>query len=129
MYPFGYGLTYTTFEYSNLKTDREKYGKNDIISVSVNLKNTGKMKADEVVQVYIHRINPSVEWPQKELKAFSRITLNPAENKTVKLAIPVRILMYWNENTHSWDNDLCRLELMVGASSGDIKLKKEITLR
>ncbi|MGB8491260.1 MAG: fibronectin type III-like domain-contianing protein [Bacteroidales bacterium] len=87
------------------------------------------MTADEVVQVYVHRINPSVEWPQKELKAFSRIPLNPDENKTIKLAIPVNSLMYWNEKTHSWDNDLCRLELLVGASSGDIKLGKEITLR
>jgi beta-glucosidase len=129
MYPFGFGLTYTTFEYSNLKTDKEKYGENEIILVSADLKNTGKMAADEVLQVYVHRINPSVEWPQKELKAFSRFPLNPTESKTVKLAIPVKDLMYWNEKTHSWDNDLCRIELLVGSSSGDIRLKKEIILR
>jgi beta-glucosidase len=129
MYPFGHGLTYTTFEYSNLKTNKEKYSKNDVISISVDLKNTGRMSADEVMQVYVHRIKPSVEWPQKELKAFSRIPLNPAESKTIKLAIPVKNLMYWNEKKHSWDNDLCKLELLVGTSSGDIKLKKEITLR
>lgn len=129
MYPFGYGLTYTTFEYSNLKTNKEKYGRNDVITVSVNLKNTGKMSADEVLQVYVHRINSSVEWPQKELKAFSRNMLNPAESKTIKLLIPVRDLMYWNEKTHTWDNDLCKLEILVGASSQDIKLKKEVTLR
>jgi beta-glucosidase len=129
MYPFGYGLTYTTFEYSNLKTNKEKYGKNDVITVSLDLKNTGKMSADEVVQVYVHRINPKVDWPQKELKAFSRIMLNPAESKTVKLLIPVKDLMYWNEKTHAWDNDLCSLEMMAGASSQDIKLKKEITLK
>ena len=82
MYPFGYGLTYTTFEYSNLTTDREKYGKNDVITLSFELKNTGTMTADEVVQAYVHRVNPSVEWPQKELKAFSRITLNPGEQPT-----------------------------------------------
>ena len=129
MYPFGYGLTYTTFDYSSLKTDKEKYGINDVISVSVNLKNTGKLSAEEVLQVYVHRINPSVEWPQKELKAFSRIPLIPSESKTVKLLIPVKDLMYWNEKTHSWDNDLCKLEILVGASSQDIKLKKEVTLR
>ena len=129
MYPFGYGLTYTTFEYSNLKTNKEKYGKNDVITVSVNLKNTGKMSADEVVQVYVHRINPKVDWPQKELKAFSRIMLNPSEIKTIKLLIPVKDLMYWNEKIHTWDNDLCRLEVLVGASSQDIKLKKEVSLR
>jgi beta-glucosidase len=129
MYPFGHGLTYTTFEYSNLKTNKQKYGKNDVITVSLNLKNTGKMSADEVVQVYVHRINPSVEWPEKELKAFTRIPLNRDENKEIKLEIPVKDLMYWNEKTHSWDNDLCRIEILVGASAGDIKLKKEVTLK
>jgi|WetSurMetagenome_2_1015567.scaffolds.fasta_scaffold03054_5 beta-glucosidase len=129
MYPFGYGLTYTDFEYSSLSTNKEKYGKNDVIAVSLNLKNTGKMSADEVVQIYVHRINPTVDWPQKELKAFSRVALNQAESKTIKLLIPVKDLMYWNEKTHAWDNDLCRLEIQVGASSQDIKLKKELTLR
>ena len=129
MYPFGAGLTYTTFEYANLKTDKEKYGKNDVIILTVELKNTGKMVADEVAQVYIHRINSKVEWPQKELKAFSRVTLNPNENKTVKLEIPVENLRFWNEKIHKWDDDLCKIELMVGASAGDIKLKKEVTLK
>jgi len=128
-YPFGHGLTYTTFEYSKLITNKEKYGKNDIITISTDLKNTGKMSADEVMQVYVHRINPSVEWPEKELKAFARVTLNPQESKTTQLTIPVKNLMYWNEKKQSWDNDLCRIEIMIGASSGDIKLKKEITLR
>jgi beta-glucosidase len=128
-YPFGYGLTYTTFEYSNLKTNKEKYGKNDVIAVSIDLKNTGRMIADEVVQIYVHRIDPKVDWPQKELKAFSRNTLNPAESKTIQLLIPVRDLMYWNEKMHSWDNDFCQLEIMAGASSQDIKLKKEVVLK
>jgi beta-glucosidase len=129
MYPFGYGLTYTTFEYKNLKTDNAKYGKNDVITVSVDLKNTGKMAADEVVQVYVHRINPSVEWPAKELKAFSRVALNPGESKTVKLEIPVKNLQYWNEKKHAWDDDLCNIELQVGASAGDVILKKEVGLK
>ena len=129
MYPFGYGLTYTTFEYKNLKTDKAKYGKNDVITVSVDLKNTGKMAADEVVQAYVHRINPSVEWPEKELKAFSRVALNPGESKTVTLEIPVKNLKYWNEKKHAWDNNLCNIELQVGASAGDIILKKEVKLK
>jgi beta-glucosidase len=129
MYPFGYGLTYTTFNYANLKTDRETYGRNDTITLSLELKNTGNTSADEVVQAYIHRIHPSVEWPQKELKAFSRIPLNPGENKTVSLEIPVKNLQYWNENKHAWDDDLCDIELLVGASAGDIKLKKEIKIQ
>lgn len=129
MYPFGYGLTYTTFEYKGLKTDKAKYGKTDVIAVSVEVKNTGKVAADEVVQVYVHRINPSVEWPEKELKAFSRVPLNPGESKTVKLEIPVKNLQYWNEKKHAWDDDLCNIELQVGASAGDVKLKKEVGLK
>ena len=129
MYPFGYGLTYSTFQYSNLKTNKEKFGKDDVITVSVELKNTGKVTADEVAQVYVHRVNPSVEWPEKELKAFSRVSLNPGESKIVKLEIPVKNLQYWNETKQAWDDDLCKLELLVGASAGDVKLKKEVTLK
>jgi len=129
MYPFGYGLTYSTFEYSGLKTNKEKYGKDDVISISIVLKNTGKVAADEVAQVYVHRINPSEEWPQKELKAFSRIPINPGESKTVILEIPVKNLQYWNGKKHAWDDDLCKIEVEVGASAGDIKLKKELTLK
>lgn len=128
-YPFGHGLTYTTFGYSKLKVNKKEYGINDVITVSVKLKNTGEMAAEEVVQVYVHRLNPAVDWPEKELKAFSRIPLMPAESKTVKLSIPVKDLQYWNEKTQSWDNDLCKVELLVGASAGDIKLKKEVVLK
>jgi beta-glucosidase len=129
MYPFGYGLTYTTFEYANLKTNKEKYERNDVITLSFELKNTGKIDAEEVVQAYVHRINPSVEWPQKELKAFSRVPLKSGENKTITLEIPKKDLKYWNEKKHAWDDDLCNIELLVGASANDIRLKKEITLK
>ena len=129
MYPFGYGLTYTTFKYSKLKTDKKKYGKDDVIAVSVTLKNTGKVAAEEVAQVYVHRINPSVEWPEKELKAFARVPLNPGESKTVTLEIPVKNLQYWNEKKQAWDDDLCNIELQIGASAGEIKLKKQIALK
>jgi beta-glucosidase len=129
MYPFGYGLTYTTFEYSNLSTSKEKYGANDNIELTFNLKNTGTIKADEVVQLYIHRINPSVDWPNKELKSFKRITLNPGESQVVKLNIPVEKLMYWNEKTQKWEYDLCDIELMLGASVSDIKMKKTISIQ
>ncbi len=128
MYPFGYGLTYTTFEYSNLNTNKDKFGKNDVISVSFDLKNTGSVAADEVAQAYVHRINPSVEWPYKELKSFSRVSLEPGETKSVTLEIPVKNLQYWNETLQAWDDDLCNIELLVGASAGDIKLNKEVAL-
>lgn len=128
-YPFGFGLTYTTFEYANVKTNKEKYGADDVIKLSFELKNTGSVASDEVVQVYVHRINPSVEWPYKELKAFSRVPLTPGDSKVETLDIPVKNLQYWNEATQTWENDLCNIELLVGASAGDIKLKKRVTLK
>ena len=129
MYPFGHGLTYASFEYSNLRTDKKTYEKDDEITITFELQNTGGMAADEVVQVYVHRINPSVEWPYKELKTFKRVTLDPGESKTVSLSVPVKSLMYWNETKHAWDHDPCRMELLVGASAGDTRLKRKVGLR
>ena len=70
------------------------------------------MKADEVVQAYVHRINPSVEWPEKELKAFSRVTLEPGESKTVTLNIPVKNLRYWSKPAQAWKDDPCDIEII-----------------
>lgn len=129
MYPFGYGLTYTTFSYSGLSTNKDKYGAGDSIEVMFNLENSGSLEADEVVQLYIHRINPSVEWPNKELKAFERVTLKPGQSQRVTLKIPVKDLMYWDETGGKWQHDLCDIEVMIGASVSDIKLKKTVSLR
>ena len=129
MYPFGHGLTYAGFKYSNLRSDKKTYGQNEVITITFELQNTGEMAADEVVQVYVHRIDPSVEWPQKELKAFERVTLDPGESKTVSLSVPVKSLMYWNETKQAWDHDLCKMELLVGASAGDTRLKRKVRLR
>ncbi len=128
-YPFGYGLTYTAFKYATLSTNKSSYGKNDTIAISFKLKNTGAAAAEEVAQVYVHRINPSIEWPYKELKAFSRVALNPGESKAVALKIPVKDLQYWNEKKRAWDDDFCDIEILIGASAGDIKLRKTIHLK
>lgn len=128
MYPFGYGLTYTSFSYSNLSTNKDKYSTQDNIEVTFNIKNTGLIEADEVVQLYIHRKNPSVEWPNKELKAFKRVALKPGESQTVTLTISVQDLMYWNETGEKWEHDLCDIEIMIGASVADVKLKKVVSL-
>jgi len=81
MYAFGHGLSYVDFAYSDLKA---KAGKN-AVKVNFSLKNEGKMAADEVVQLYVHRVDSAVEWPVKELKAFSRVTLKAGESKKVAL--------------------------------------------
>jgi len=129
MYPFGYGLTYTNFEYSGLNTDKDSYNASDVILVKFTLKNAGGMTADEVAQVYVHRINPTVEWPFKELKAFKKETIETGSEKEILLEIPVRDLRYWNAEKQAWTDDLCDIELLVGASAGDIKLSKQVSLK
>ena len=128
MYPFGYGLTYTQFAYSGLKTEQDTYASDEVISLSVEVQNTGGRTADEVVQVYVHRIDGSVAWPEKELKAFARVSLQAGEKQTVQLNVPVKGLRYWDETSHAWKDDLCNIELLVGASSGDIRLTRKVTL-
>ncbi|MCB0603127.1 MAG: glycoside hydrolase family 3 C-terminal domain-containing protein [Saprospiraceae bacterium] len=129
MYPFGHGLTYSTFNYSGLTTDKETYGSTDVIALSLDVQNAGNMAADEVVQVYVHRKDGSVSWPVKELKAFTRVPLMAGEKKTVTLQVPVKNLRYWDEKSHTWKDDLCNIELLVGASAADIREKKDVTLR
>ena len=98
LYPFGYGLSYTTFEYSNMQMP-EKLDKDNALKVKVTVKNTGKVAGDEVVQLYMHDEIASVGRPLKELVAFKRVTLNPGESKTVELEVPYR-------SFHMYDKDM-----------------------
>ena len=124
MYAFGHGLSYVNFEYANLKA---KAGK-DAVKVSFKLTNTGEMPADEVVQLYVHREDSSVEWPAKELKAFKRVSLKAGETKTVTLEIPVKDLRYWNTDANAWELEHGKLQLLLGAASDDIRLTKEVQI-
>ena len=124
MYAFGHGLSYVTFDYGEMTA---KAGK-DAVKVSFTLTNEGEMPADEVVQLYVHRIDSQVEWPTKELKAFQRVSLNAGETKTVSLEIPVKDLRYWNEATNAWDLEHGKLQLMLGSASDDIRKTAEVTI-
>ncbi len=96
LYPFGYGLSYTTFEYSNIRTDKSTYGKQEIIKVSFTLSNTGKYDATEVVQLYVRDIAGSTARPKKELKAFERVSLKAGESREMTIELPVERLAFWN---------------------------------
>jgi beta-glucosidase len=122
LYPFGHGLSYTTFAYANLTPSKAKYRPGDNISVTFDLSNTGQADADEVVQLYVSRVGATVEWPQKELKAFSRVSLKAGETQQVTLAFPVDKLRYWNEETDSWQLESSDIDIQVGGSSRDIRL-------
>ena len=122
LYPFGYGLSYTTFAYRDLKVTRN----GESIDASVTLKNTGRRVGDEVVQLYVKHLNSKVARPLKELKAFTRITLGPQEEKVVHLSVPLSRLAYWN--TDRWVVEKDQIEITVGGSSIDARLRKTMKL-
>lgn len=128
MYAFGHGLSYVDFKYDNITTDKQSYKKNGVIRVSFDLTNTGSMTADEVPQLYVHRLGGQVEFAKKELKAFSRITLGAGETKNVTLEIPVKELQYWNEATNDWALESGEIELQLGSASDDIRLSAKVKI-
>ena len=128
LFSFGFGLSYTEFSYSDIKTDKPKYGKDDKIQISLELKNTGKQNGDEVVQIYVHRLNSQIEWPEKELKAFSRVSLKAGESKKIILTLPVSQLRYWDTKTHDWSLNSGKIQLLIGSSSSDIRLIKSVEI-
>jgi len=120
LYPFGFGLSYTTFEYSNLKISPEENTIEAIATISVDVTNTGKVSGDEVVQLYIHDMIGSRTRPVKELKGFERISLEPGEKKTVQFKIDDESLKFYNQNKE-WIVEPGEFEVMVGSSSSDVK--------
>ncbi len=126
LYPFGYGLSYTTFAYSNLQISPNKLKAQGEITVSVDVRNTGKRAGDEVVQMYVKYLNSHVERPIQELKGFKRITVKPNETRTVVLPLKAETLAYWNENQNRFVVEKEKIVIMLGSSSADIKLKKSL---
>jgi len=122
LYPFGYGLSYTTFAYRDLRVNRN----GESIDVSVALKNTGQRAGDEVVQLYVKHLDSKVARPLKELKGLTRINLTPQEERVVKLSVPLSRLAYWN--TDRWVVEKDQIEITVGGSSTDARLRKTVKL-
>ena len=98
------------------------------VTVSFKLSNTGSMDADEVAQLYVHRVDSKVEWPEKELKAFKRVTVPAGQTVQVELEIPVEELRYWDENTNAWTLEHGKIELRLGAAADDIRLTSTVTI-
>lgn len=128
LYPFGHGLSYTTFAYDSPRTGKETYRESDVVTVSFRLSNTGKYPAREVVQLYVHRPGSNVEFPENELKAFKDAQVEPGKSARVTLKVPVSNLMYWNEAAGDWALEPGEVELRIGSSSRDIRLRKSITI-
>ena len=121
-FPFGYGLSYTTFEYSNLKLSKNKIKSTEEITVTLNVTNSGKVTGEEVVQLYLRDKVGSVVRPIIELKDFQKIKLNAGETKTIKFVINKEKLSFYNANLQ-WVAEPGDFDVMIGSSSADIRLK------
>lgn len=127
LYPFGYGLSYTEFEYSNIQTDRKKVDIDGRVEISADIKNTGRHKGDEIIQLYINDGEASVTRPVKELKGFKRVTLEPGESRKVIFTLsPAQLGFYDREMKYVVEPGM--INIMIGSSSDDIRLKAEFEI-
>ncbi len=125
LYPFGYGLSYTTFKYSNMSIANS----DDHIRVTADIKNTGNFKGDEVVQLYCTDLESSVKRPNIQLVNFDRISLDKGETKTVSFEVSKDQLMYWDVKINNWSFEPGEFEFNVGASSEDLRLNQIINIK
>jgi len=128
-FPFGYGMSYTTFAYKNPKVSKATFRDVDGLTVSVDVTNTGKVAGKEVVQLYVHDQKSGLVRPPKELKAFAKIELQPGETKTVTLALDFRTFAYYHPAYRQWITENGEFDILIGASSADIRCTQTITLK
>jgi beta-glucosidase len=129
LYPFGFGLSYTGFRYSNLRTSSPQLAKDGAVDVLVDVTNTGSRAGDDVVQLYVSHPRSKVEFPREALKGFQRVSLQPGETKTVRIPLRASDLAYWNGKLAAMTVEAESLGLMIGSSSKDIKLTSTIRVR
>jgi beta-glucosidase len=129
LYAFGHGLSYTTFEYSRLRLDDRSVEPGRTIGVSVDVTNTGPVAGDEVVQLYTHQKRSRVPQPVKALRAFDRVHVEAGETVTVRLEVPVEDLAHWDVTRGTWAVETSPQEVMVGASSADIRSTAVVQVR
>ena len=127
LFPFGYGLSYTQFEYSDLRIDQKELRATDTIKLSVKIENTGSVTGKEVVQVYLHDKISSVTTPVKVLKGFKKTEVNPNEITTLSFFIPCKELGLWDKNMN-YVIEPGEFDIMIGASAEDIRLKDTIII-
>jgi len=126
LFPFGYGLSYTNFEYTDLTIDKKEIYDNETLNVKLKVKNTGNIRGKEIIQLYVKDIESKVNRPEKELKGFEKIQLEPGEEKTVIFTLDKRAFAYYNTEIKDWYVESGEFELLVGKSSKDIILKEKV---
>lgn len=129
LFPFGHGLSYTTFKYSDIKADKTTVNDDETLTVSVKVKNTGKCGGAEVVQLYISDTESSLPRPIKELKGFEKVYLKAGEEKTITFSIAKEDLSYFDDKKHKWVAEPGSFRAIIGASSRDIQGDVRFTLK
>ncbi|MHA1291868.1 MAG: beta-glucosidase family protein [Promethearchaeota archaeon] len=125
LFPFGHGLSYTTFDYSNLKIDKKKISGNEELKIMVDIKNTGNLDGAEVVQLYLQDVECSVKRPLKELKRFKKIFLKSGQKETILFSLKKEDLSFFDEQSKSWKAEKGLFKVLIGSSSRDIRLEGE----
>lgn len=128
LFPFGYGLSYTHFEYSDLKISPEPAGAKELVRVSFKIKNEGSREGAEVAQLYVGDSHASVPRPRKELKGFAKVSLRPGETKQITLALDQRAFSYFDIQKHDWHAEPGDFAILIGSSSADIRLRGSFKL-
>ncbi len=128
LFPFGYGLSYTTFEYSDIKLSADNIKDTDTVTVSFKIKNAGSVDGAEIAQVYVADKESTIFRPVKELRAFKKVFLKTGEEKEVSVELSKRAFAFWNVNINDWMVEAGEFDILVGASSRDIKLSETITV-
>ena len=128
LFPFGFGLSYTTFAYSGLRVGATSVKETEPVTVEVKVKNTGPVAGQEVVQLYVREQHPKVVRPEKELKAFTKVALQAGEERTVSFRLTRRDFAYYDTFRHDWVINPGKFEILVGSSSRDLPLRETITL-
>ena len=128
LFPFGYGLSYTTFKYSALKLSKKKIKDTDTLKVTFKVKNTGDVAGAEICQLYVADKESTIFRPEKELKGFDKIFLEAGEEKTVEMELSKRAFAFFNVNTNDWCVETGEFDILVGSSSRDILLSSTVTV-
>lgn len=128
LFPFGFGLSYTSFEYSDIKLSADKIKDTDTLTLTYKIKNTGAMAGAEISQVYVSDRESTVFRPVKELRAFNKVYLEPGEEKEISIELSKRAFAYYNVNIMDWHVESGEFDIMVGASSRDIRLEATVNV-
>ncbi len=126
LFPFGFGLSYTTFEYSDIKVEKMNITDEEAVKVSIKVKNTGSLPGKEIVQLYVKDVESTVSRPEKELKQFKKILLQPDEEQVVTFELDKRAFSYYNVKLADWHVETGDFEILVGKSSREILLKETV---